>query len=114
MVTITDRARRHVLQLIKDNSLGDVALRFSVGGGGCSGYNYELSFDAGQRDGDKVYDFGDLRVYVDKLSRPFIGNTQIDYEETLYGSGFSFTNPQASATCGCGQSFAADEPAVDS
>jgi len=109
VITITDRAKAHVLKLIEENKLGDVSLRFGVTGGGCSGFNYDLSFSAEVKDGDKVYDFGGLKVIVDKLSRPFVGNTQIDWEESLYGSGFSFNNPQAQSTCGCGQSFQAVE-----
>jgi len=109
MITITDRARAHVLDLIKDNNLGDAALRLAVAGGGCGGSSYELSLDAVAREGDKVYDLGDLKIRVDKLSRPFVGDTQIDYEETPYGAGFSYANPQATSVCGCGQSFSVDE-----
>ena len=109
MISITDRAKAHVLNLIRENKLGEVALRFGVTGGGCSGFNYDLSFSNDNRDGDKVYEFGELKIVVDKLSRPFVGNTQIDWEESLYGSGFTFSNPQASSTCGCGQSFSVEE-----
>jgi iron-sulfur cluster assembly accessory protein len=105
VITITDRARAHVLKLIQDNNLGDVALRFGVTGGGCSGFNYNLTFDREPKEGDKVYEFSGLRIIVDKLSRPFVVNTEIDWEESLYGAGFTFRNPQATSTCGCGQSF---------
>ena len=111
MITITERARAHVLKLIKDNNLGDVHLRLGVTGGGCSGFNYDLSFEKEPKEGDKVYDHGDIKIFVDKLSRPFVGNTEIDFTDNLYGSGFSFNNPQAASTCGCGQSFAVDENA---
>lgn len=111
MITITDRARAHVLKLIQDNNLGDVSLRLGVAGGGCSGFNYNLSFDRESKPGDKVYDQGDLKIVIDKLSRPFVGDTEIDYAETLYGSGFMFNNPKAKSTCGCGQSFEVNEDA---
>ena len=111
MISITDRAKAHVLDLILENNLGDVALRFGVTGGGCSGFNYDLSFSKDSKEGDKIYEFGELKIVVDKLSRPFVGNTQIDWEESLYGSGFTFTNPQAKSTCGCGQSFSVEETA---
>ena len=113
MITITDRARAHVLDLIRENNLGDVALRLGASGGGCAGFSYELSFERAAREGDKIYDVGDLKIAVDKLSRPFVGHTQIDYEETPYGSGFSFADPQAASTCGCGQSFNVQETAAD-
>lgn len=112
MITITDRARAHVLKLIQDNNLGDVCLRLGVVGGGCSGFNYNLSFEREVKDGDKVYDHGDVKILVDRLSRPFVGDTEIDYAESLYGSGFMFNNPNARSTCGCGQSFAVDEEAA--
>lgn len=113
MITITDRARAHVRKLIQDNNLGTVHLRLGVTGGGCSGFNYNLTFGAEVKPGDKVYDHGDIQVVVDKLSRPFVGNTEIDYTESLYGSGFAFNNPKAASTCGCGQSFSIEEDAGD-
>lgn len=109
MVTITDRARAHVRKLIQDNNLGDVHLRFSVTGGGCSGFNYNLTFAAEPEKGDQLLEFGELKVFVDKLSRLYVNDTQIDWEETLYGSGFTFSNPKAKSTCGCGQSFSVEE-----
>lgn len=109
MVTITDRARAHVQKLIADNNLGDVHLRFSVTGGGCSGFNYNLTFAAEPQKGDQVLEFGDLKIFVDKLSRLYVNDTQIDWEDNLYGSGFTFGNPQAKSTCGCGQSFSVEE-----
>ena len=109
MITITDRAKTHVLKLIQDNKLGDAHLRLGVTGGGCSGFNYNLTFETEIKPGDKAYEFGPLTVVVDKLSRPFVGDTEIDYAESLYGSGFQFNNPKASSTCGCGQSFSIDE-----
>jgi iron-sulfur cluster assembly accessory protein len=112
LITITERARAHVLKLIQDNNLGDVHLRLGVTGGGCSGFNYNLTFEKDVKPGDKAYQFTDLTVVVDKLSRPFVGDTEIDYTESLYGSGFQFNNPKAESTCGCGQSFSVAEDAA--
>lgn len=109
MVTITDRARTHVKKLIADNKLGDVHLRFSVTGGGCSGFNYNLTFAAEPQQGDQTLEFGDLKIFIDRLSRLYVANTEIDWQENLYGSGFTFGNPQAKSTCGCGQSFSVEE-----
>lgn len=112
MITITDRAKVHVRKLIQDNNLGDVHLRLGVTGGGCSGFNYNLTFEKEIKPGDKSYEFGDLTVVVDKLSRPFVGDTEVDFTESLYGSGFQFNNPKAASTCGCGQSFSVTEDAA--
>jgi iron-sulfur cluster assembly protein len=92
VVTITDRAREHVRKLINDNKMGDVHLRFSVTGGGCSGFNYNLTFAKEPEAGDQVLEYGGLRIFVEKLSRLYVNDTQIDWEETLYGSGFTFSN----------------------
>ncbi len=69
MVTITDRAREHVRKLINDNKMGDVHLRFSVTGGGCSGFNYNLTFAKEPEAGDQVLEYGGLRIFVEKRIR---------------------------------------------
>jgi iron-sulfur cluster insertion protein len=81
-------------------------LRIAVVGGGCSGFQYQLNFD-GDKDGDRVAMFGDVRVIVDEISFPYIAGTTLDYVEGLHGAGFKFDNPRASRTCGCGSSFSA-------
>ncbi len=81
-------------------------LRIAVTGGGCSGFQYQLNFD-GDKDGDRVVMFGDVRVIVDEISFPYIAGTTLDYVEGLHGAGFKFDNPRASRTCGCGSSFSA-------
>jgi iron-sulfur cluster assembly accessory protein len=75
-------------------------------GGGCSGFQYSLNFDA-PKDGDSVTEFDGFRVYIDEISLPYIAGTTLDYIEGLHGAGFKFDNPRASRVCGCGSSFSA-------
>ena len=84
-------------------------LRVGVKGGGCSGFQYNLAFDE-QRDGDEVFEFAGLKVYVDQPSLPYVRGSVIDYVESLQGAGFQVNNPNVVAACGCGSSFrVADE-----
>lgn len=82
------------------------ALRISVVGGGCSGFSYQLSFDAPTAE-DRVLEYDGVRVVVDPTSAPYLAGTEIDFVETLHGGGFKFSNPKATHTCGCGSSFSA-------
>ncbi|HUO06333.1 MAG TPA: iron-sulfur cluster assembly accessory protein [Candidatus Binataceae bacterium] len=81
-------------------------LRIGVVGGGCSGFQYSLNFDT-PKEGDRITDFGGVRVLVDEISLPYIAGTTLDYVEGLHGAGFRFDNPRAGRTCGCGSSFSA-------
>jgi iron-sulfur cluster insertion protein len=83
----------------------NVGLRLSVTGGGCSGFQYSLSFDSKQNETDTVVTFDDLTVLVDELSLPYLAGVTLDFVEGLHGAGFKFDNPRASRTCGCGSSF---------
>lgn len=80
-------------------------LRVAVVGGGCSGFQYHMAFENGGNGTDNVYEFGDLKVFVDQMSEMYLGNVEIDYVETLEGAGFKFNNPNVKSTCGCGSSF---------
>jgi iron-sulfur cluster insertion protein len=79
-------------------------LRIGVVGGGCSGFQYQLKFDT-EKEGDRVFVAGDVRVFVDENAMPYIAGTTLDYVEGLHGAGFKFDNPRAARTCGCGSSF---------
>lgn len=81
-------------------------LRVSVKGGGCSGFQYGLSFSDSTDENDWVMDYDGLKVVADVFTATQISGTVIDYEETLSGAGFKFQNPTAKRTCGCGSSFA--------
>jgi iron-sulfur cluster assembly accessory protein len=90
----------------KEGLDADHGLRIGVVGGGCSGFQYKLNFDTA-KDGDRVTNFDDVRVFVDEISLQYVAGTTLDYVEGLHGAGFKFDNPRASRTCGCGSSFSA-------
>ena len=105
MVTITDIAAGKIQELAKEeeNVLG---LRVYVKGGGCSGYQYGMAFESKLSDDDTVIEKDDVKVILDSQSAPFLNGAEIDYVDSLQGSGFSVKNPHAKKTCGCGSSFA--------
>jgi iron-sulfur cluster assembly protein len=83
------------------------ALRVGVKGGGCSGFSYTLGFDDSVSEIDQIFEVDDVRVVCDPKSFLYLNGTQIDFEDDLMGRGFKFVNPNASKTCGCGESFTA-------
>ncbi len=106
-IQLTDKAINAVKLAIQEEGLSGHGLRVGVVGGGCSGYSYALDF-AELEDADEddlQLDFGGLHVFVDAHSAQLLGNTEIDYVETLQKKGFVFNNPNATRTCGCGSSF---------
>jgi iron-sulfur cluster assembly protein len=82
-------------------------LRIAVVGGGCSGFSYSMAFENSPGMLDKTYTFEGLKVYVDQASLLYLDGAQVDFVETLEGSGFKFNNPNVKSTCGCGSSFSA-------
>lgn len=104
---LTDTAAAQVKKLLaRDNRQGH-GLRVGVSDGGCSGYSYKLDFDKEARPGDTVLEQSGIKIYVDPASAPLLQGIVIDFESGLYGGGFKFINPNATATCGCGTSFSA-------
>ncbi|SRR5579875_87149 len=89
----------------KEGRSPQTALRVSVVGGGCSGFQYSLSFDEQRNPTDTVVQYDGLDVLVDEVSLPYLAGVTLDFVEGLYGAGFKFDNPRASRTCGCGSSF---------
>jgi iron-sulfur cluster assembly protein len=82
-------------------------LRLGVVGGGCSGLSYQFKFDVKERPNDNIFDFDGVRVFVDPKSMLYLDGMTLDYKESLMYSGFSFDNPNAKKSCGCGTSFTA-------
>jgi len=82
-------------------------LRVGVQGGGCSGLSYNIRFDSQPRERDRIFQYGDVRVFVDPKSFIYLHGMTLDYEETLMHQGFVFKNPNAQKSCGCGTSFTA-------
>lgn len=102
VVEVTESAREEVRRLIV--SEGQPGLRLGIKGGGCSGLSYLLEFTE-EREGDTVIDFGDFKVFLDRKSTIYLRGVTLDFQSGLDGRGFVFHNPQASNTCGCGESF---------
>tara|TARA_B110000211_G_C14081317_1_gene554637 strand:- start:2045 stop:2371 length:327 start_codon:yes stop_codon:yes gene_type:complete len=106
MIKVSDNARNQVDKLIKfDEMAPNSFVRVGVKSGGCSGLSYDLSFDTELKENDKVFEDNDVKVVVEKKSLLYLIGTTLEYEGGLNGKGFSFNNPNASRTCGCGESF---------
>ena len=106
MVTITTLAEEKIRELMQEEK-DTVGLRVYVRGGGCHGYQYGMSFESKLSDDDTVIEKGGVSVIMDSQSAPLLGGAEVDYVDSLQGSGFSIKNPQAKTTCGCGSSFSA-------
>jgi iron-sulfur cluster assembly protein/iron-sulfur cluster insertion protein len=104
-ITLTDRAIAKVGELIKQEGNPELALRVAVRPGGCSGFSYEMFFDSDLTDDDLRSSYGDVKVVVDPASASLIMGATLDYKDGLQDAGFSINNPNASRSCGCGQSF---------
>jgi iron-sulfur cluster assembly accessory protein len=104
-IAVSDSAAAKVAELLAQEDNAELALRVAVRPGGCSGYSYEMFFDADLADDDIVTPVGDIRVVVDPASADLLKGASLDYKDGLQGAGFSITNPNASRTCGCGSSF---------
>lgn len=108
MIEITEKAASEVKRLLEAQNLpDDTGLRMGVRGGGCSGLSYSLNFDTNQRENDRIFDAHGVKVIVDSKSFLYLSGTTLDYADGLNGSGFTFNNPNAAQTCGCGSSFSA-------
>ncbi len=107
VITLTDAATSKVGDLVRQEQADDeeLALRVAVRPGGCSGFNYEMYFDADIGAEDNEVLFGDVKVVVDSSSAALLEGAVLDYKDGLTEAGFSITNPNAQRTCGCGQSF---------
>ena len=104
-VTLTANAVNKVKEIMAQQNPVPNGLRVGVVGGGCSGFQYSMSFENAAGLMDKVYDFDGLKVFVDATSVMYLNGATVDYVETLEGAGFKFENPNVKTTCGCGSSF---------
>ena len=107
MVQLTETAVSKVKEILDTQEPKPAGLRISVVGGGCSGFSYSMAFENTPGMLDKTYKFGDLQLFIDQASLLYLDGVQVDYVETLEGSGFKFNNPNVKSTCGCGSSFQA-------
>jgi iron-sulfur cluster assembly protein len=106
MVTVSETAAKKLSSLIEETEFKTPFVRVAVKGGGCSGLSYAMDFDDTITDMDEVVDLKVLKVIIDKKSVLYLYGTELDYSDGLNGKGFNWVNPQASRTCGCGESFA--------
>ncbi len=106
MISITDKAKEHLISFRAEEGKSEGHhVRVSVKGGGCSGLMYDLGFDDEINEADKVFEDKGLKILVDKKSILYLLGTTLDFTDGLNGKGFQFINPNASRTCGCGESF---------
>ena len=109
IVTLTESAAHKAKELLAKSASPSDALRVRVIDGGCSGMRYELVFDGERSDADDAFDQHGLPVLVDAESAKFLADTTIDFVDGLNESGFKIENPNASSTCGCGESFGVEQ-----
>ena len=107
MIEVTPKAVQKIRQAFAREGVAGGGLRLGVLGGGCSGLSYQFKYDAQPRPNDQVFEFEDVKVFVDPKSMVFLDGMTLDYKESLMYSGFSFENPHAQKSCGCGTSFSA-------
>ena len=105
-ITVTEKAKTKIYSLLKKRQTPENYLKISLQGGGCSGFMYQYDFVEVPDEKDKVFEFGDVKICVDKKSYLFLNGVEIDYEEDLFKSGLVFKAPNAKRTCGCGESVA--------
>jgi iron-sulfur cluster assembly protein len=105
LVTLTDAAAAKVRELRSREGKQGAALRLFVKSGGCSGFSYGLAFDENVAADDHIEEHSGVRVIVDAFSRRYVDGAEIDYVDSLMGSGFAINNPNAVASCACGSSF---------
>jgi iron-sulfur cluster assembly protein len=106
MVTVSEGAAKKLNSLIEESGFKTPYVRVAVKGGGCSGLSYDLSFDTEQQTGDTLAVNNGVKILIDNKSLLYLFGTELDFSDGLNGKGFQFINPNASRTCGCGESFA--------
>ena len=107
MINVSEKAKDRIIELRQKEGHGkDHHIRVSVKGGGCSGLMYDLYFDNKTNTEDQVFEDKGIKILVDKKSLLYLLGTTLEFSDGLNGKGFQFINPNASRTCGCGESFA--------
>src|SRR3984893_1987052 len=104
-VVLTENAARRIAMLKAQESAEDAFLRIAVSGGGCSGFQYGLSFDDQRNDDDSVFERDGIAVVIDDVSLGLLNGAEVDFVEDLMGASFQIKNPNAASSCGCGNSF---------
>ena len=107
MIQLTEKAIGKVREILDQQEPKPAGLRIAVVGGGCSGFSYSMAFENTPNLLDKTYSFDGLKVFIDQASMLYLDGAEVDYVESMEGSGFKFNNPNVKSTCGCGSSFSA-------
>jgi iron-sulfur cluster assembly protein len=106
MIIVSEKAKDRILELRQEENRNEGEnIRVSVKGGGCSGLMYDLGFDNKTSDSDHVFEDKGVKIIVDRKSLLYLAGTTLEFSDGLNGKGFQFVNPNASRTCGCGESF---------
>jgi iron-sulfur cluster assembly protein len=106
MITLTETAVKQINKFREDEKMPDGGLRIAVVGGGCSGLSYKLDFQKDPQGTDKVFEVQGVKIFIDPKSFLYVRGLELDYSGGLNGTGFTFKNPNATKSCGCGTSFA--------
>jgi iron-sulfur cluster assembly accessory protein len=109
MINVSQTAAEKINELLTEENKAGSGLRVFVQGGGCSGFQYGLMIeDNGQGAGDQVFESNGIKLFVDPISVRYLKGAEVDFVDTMAGGGFTIKNPNATSTCGCGQSFSVD------
>ena len=104
-ITVTEKAKDKISSLLKKRQTPEHYLRVFLQGGGCSGFKYQYDFIEAPDEKDKIFEFEDVKICIDRKSYLFLNGLEIDYKEDLFNSGIVFNNPNAKRSCGCGESI---------
>jgi iron-sulfur cluster assembly accessory protein len=105
MINVSPTAASKINELLSEENKQGSGLRVFVQGGGCSGFQYGLMIEEASTDADKVFESNGVTLYVDPISIRYLSGAEVDFVDTVTGGGFTIKNPNATSTCGCGQSF---------
>ena len=106
-IIVTDKAQARIRAGLEKQGVSpaDGGLRLGIQGGGCSGLSYSVQYDSQPRERDRIFQFGEVRVFIDPKSFVYLNGMTLDWEDTLMRQGFVFKNPNVAKSCGCGTSF---------
>jgi iron-sulfur cluster insertion protein len=104
-IHVTESAASKIKELLAEEGKTESGLRVFVQGGGCSGFQYGLMIEESGGVGDQTYESNGIRLFIDPVSISYLKGAEVDFVDTITGGGFTIKNPNATSTCGCGQSF---------
>ena len=107
MFSVTPKAVDEIKRLLAEDDIEDAFLRVRIIPGGCSGFSYEMGFDDETDEGDNLIESDGIKVAIDEISYTYLDGSVLDFKDGLDGKGFAIENPNATGSCGCGQSFTA-------